>query len=247
MEAACFGSLIFMVCLFTVLLEHPDSPLRQAITNPLLRRGIRGVVTGIAVITLIHTRWGKRAGGHLNPSVTLAYFSLGKVGGSDSFFYAISQFTGGVAGVLAARALFGTALSAVHYPVTAPGTRGPLIAFGGEFAISALMMFGVLIVSNTKRVHRLTPLFTGALAAAFLTFEAPLSGASMNPARTFGPALSAGSWTALWVYLTAPPLGMLLAAQLYRAWRGSQMVFCAKLHHENNERCIFRCNFRAIR
>jgi len=182
-----------------------------------------------------------------NPGVTLTYFTLGKVGGTDSFFYAVSQFAGGIFGALVACQLFGSALRGVHYAVTAPGAPGPLVAFGAELSISAVMMFGTLTVSNRKHLHRYTPLFTGALAAAFLTFEAPLSGASMNPARTFGPAFSAQDWTSLWVYLTGPPLGMLLAAQGYRAWRGSHNVFCAKLHHENNERCIFKCNFASIR
>src|SRR5712691_2119695 len=77
MELSCFGSLIFLVCLFTVLLEHPSSPLHLAIANPLLRRGLRGIATGLAAIALIHSTWGKRSGAHLNPSVTLTYFTLG--------------------------------------------------------------------------------------------------------------------------------------------------------------------------
>jgi aquaporin Z len=66
---------------------------------------------------------------------------------------------------------------------------------------------------------------------------------SMNPARTLGSALPAHVWTALWVYFLAPPAAMVLAGQLYRAWRGVQRVFCAKLHHDNSERCIFRCKY----
>jgi len=167
METACFSSLIFAVCLFVVVLEHPDSPLRQAITNPFLRRGIRGIATGAAVIALIHTPWGKRSGGHLNPGVTLTYFTLGKVGGTDSFFYAVSQFAGGIFGVLVARQLFGSALRGVHYALTAPGAPGPLVAFGAELSISAVMMFGILTVSNRKHLHRYTPLFTERLRAHF--------------------------------------------------------------------------------
>ena len=59
-------------------------------------------------------------------------------------------------------------------------------------------------------------------------------------------AFSAREWTALWVYFTAPPLGMFIAALVYRFRRGARAVFCAKLHHDNNKRCIFRCNYRAM-
>jgi aquaporin Z len=62
---------------------------------------------------------------------------------------------------------------------------------------------------------------------------------SMNPARTFASALPAHHWTALWLYFTAPLLGMFLAAEVYLWARGAKGVACAKLHHENPKRCIF--------
>ena len=66
---------------------------------------------------------------------------------------------------------------------------------------------------------------------------------SMNPARTFGSALSARVWTALWIYFLAPPLGMLLAAELYVRGHGARRVLCAKLHYHNTRRCIFHCGY----
>ena len=80
----------------------------------------------------------------------------------------------------------------------------------------------------------------------YISVEAPLSGMSMNPARTFGSALAARLWTALWVYFTAPLVGMLLAAELYRRTRGPERVYCAKYHHRNTQRCIFNCGFDRI-
>jgi aquaporin Z len=80
--------------------------------------------------------------------------------------------------------------------------------------------------------------------ATFITIEAPLSGMSMNPARTVGSGFWAHDWTAVWVYFTAPPLGMLLAAELYLRRYGRDRIFCAKLHHQNGKRCIF-CEARA--
>jgi aquaporin Z len=63
---------------------------------------------------------------------------------------------------------------------------------------------------------------------------------SKNPARTFGPALSASYWHAFWIYFIAPPLGMLAAAEVFLLNRERKGPYCAKLHHHNNKRCIFR-------
>jgi len=101
----------------------------------------------------------------------------------------------------------------------------------------------VLRVSNTKHLARFTGVFAGLMVATYIGLEAPYSGMSMNPARTFASALLAQVWTAVWIYFTAPLLGMLLAAELYVRQRGIHQVFCAKLHHHNNTRCIFRCNY----
>jgi aquaporin Z len=73
--------------------------------------------------------------------------------------------------------------------------------------------------------------------------RAALSGMSMNPARTFGSALAAQDWSSVWIYFTGPPLGMLLAAELFVRLPGTRAVICAKLHHDNKRRCIFRCGY----
>jgi aquaporin Z len=77
------------------------------------------------------------------------------------------------------------------------------------------------------------------LVAAYITFEAPISGMSMNPARSFASAVPAHHWTDLWIYFTAPIIGMLSAADLYVRRNGAVSIGCAKLHHENSKRCIF--------
>jgi aquaporin Z len=157
----------------------------------------------------------------------------------------LAQFAGGITGVVLASLLVGGAIGhpSVNYAVTAPGARGPWVAFGAEFLISFLMIVVVLTFSNSKRLSRWTPLIAGTLVATYISIEAPLSGMSMNPARTLGSAVPAGMFPALWVYFTAPLAGMLLAARVYLLRGGAHRVFCAKLHHHNSERCIFRCNY----
>ena len=133
----------------------------------------------------------------------------------------------------------------VNYAATLPGPSGPGVAFLAEFLIAFILMSVVLTVSNTKRLSRWTGVFAGALVAIYITLESPISGMSMNPARTLASASAAHFWTSLWIYFTAPPLGMLLAAETYKRLKTGQAVACAKLHHHNNTRCIFRCNFES--
>lgn len=249
MEAAGLGLFMISACMFGVLFEHPGLPIRQAITDPLTRRILMGVAMGLTAVAIIYSPWGMQSGAHLNPAVTLSFLRLGKVGIWDGFFYVLAQFTGGLAGVLLASALLGSRIShpSVNYVATVPGTGGPSIAFLAEFVISFALMIVVLIASNTERLARFTGLFAGGLVATYIILEAPLSGMSMNPARTFASAVPAHALTQLWIYFTAPPLGMLLAAELYCLLAGYQRVRCAKLHHDNDKRCIFRCGYAETR
>jgi aquaporin Z len=120
------------------------------------------------------------------------------------------------------------------------------VAFGAEFAISFLLVGIILNVSNSRRLSRFTPWVAGVLVASYISLEAPISGMSMNPARTVGSALPAGVWSAIWVYFLAPPIAMLTAGQVYRHFRGAHRVFCAKYHHHNDKRCIFRCGYSQL-
>ncbi len=248
MEGAALGFFMISACTFGVLLEHPASPFYHAITNPDLRRALAGMAMGLTLIAIVYSPWGKQSGAHLNPVLTFTFLLLGKVERWDAFFYGLSQFAGGILGVLASALFWQTAIAdpRVNYSVTLPGPDGAGVAFVAEVAISFLQMLLVLTVSNSKRFSRFTGFFAGVMVAIYITLEAPLSGMSMNPARTFGSAFAAGEWRDLWIYFAAPLLGMLSAGAFYRLVRGSRAVFCAKLHHHNDKRCIFHCNFKEL-
>jgi len=147
--------------------------------------------------------------------------------------------------VLIATALLGSLLShpKVNYAATVPGSSGVVVAFIAEVAITFVLMTTVLTVSNNMRIARWTGLFVGLLVATYISFESPISGMSMNPARTLASAVPAHAFRFLWIYFTAPPLGMLIAAELRLRTGGLDSVICAKLHHQNKERCIFNCGY----
>jgi len=248
MEAGGLGLFMLSACGFTVLLEHPASAVHQALPIPWLRRLCIGIAMGLTAISIIYSPWGKRSGAHLNPAVTLTFFALRKIEAWDAAFYVLAQFVGGTLGVLLAAYVLGPMLighAAVNYAVTLPGEPGLWIAFVAEAVLSFGLMLMVLTVSNRPSLNRYTGLFAGALIAMYITSEAPLSGMSMNPARTLASSLPAHVWRDAWIYFLAPPIGMLLAAQAYLLSRGRGSVLCCKLHHENSSRCIFRCRYHA--
>jgi aquaporin Z len=127
----------------------------------------------------------------------------------------------------------------VDYAVTVPGLGGTVGAFGAELFMAALLMGVVLWMTNRRRLAGYTGYVVGVLITGYVFFFAPVSGFSINPARTVGSVVFAGVWTAVWIYFVAPLTGMFLAALLYVHWFGIESVLCAKLHAAPSVLCPF--------
>jgi len=245
-EAAALGTFMVSAALFATALYHPSSPLAAGISNEWLRRGLMGLAMGLTAVLIIYSPWGQRSGAHMNPAVTLTFFRLGKVARQDFLAYVLAQFVGGIAGLALVAVALGDLIShpSIHYVVTTPRPAGEAVAFLAEGAMSFGLMLAILSVSNHPKLARFTGLCAGLMVWTYITVEAPLSGMSINPARTFGSALLAGDFVGLWIYFLAPPLGMLLAAELYTRSVGIHRVMCAKLQHPRGGACIFGCERR---
>lgn len=241
-EAWCLGTFMISACLFGVLLFNPASPASHL--DLFARNALMGVAMGLTAVAIICSPWGRRSGAHFNPAVTLTFFRLGKVRAVDALFYVIFQFIGGAVGVIVSYLVLRGLLadSAVNFVATVPGTYGVAGAFLAEVVIAFLLMATILFTSNSVRLSRYTPVIAGCLVAAYITFESPISGMSMNPARTFASAVVANNWLGWWVYFSAPPIAMLAAAEFYLRITGLKTVWCAKLNHLGASRCIFNCN-----
>jgi aquaporin Z len=246
----CFEALelaIFMLsaCAFTVFLFDPSYPAFRLFPSAFVRRIFMGVAMGLTAILIIRSPMGKRSGAHFNPAITLTYFRLRKIAVWDAVFYVIFQFIGGVLGVAVAALCFGKTLAdpSVDYAVTVPGVYGTAAAFSAELFMAALLMAVVLWMTNRPLLAPYTSYSVGLLIALYILFFAPVSGFSINPARTTGSAVFAGVWTAAWLYFVAPTLGMLGSAGIYVRSPGADRILCAKLHPDPRYACPFLCEF----
>jgi aquaporin Z len=244
-EGWALGCFMISVGVFATILYSPRLPIYGLVPSETVRTLLLALAMGITAIVLINSPWGKRSGAHMNPAVTLAFLHLGKIRPYDALFFAIAQSCGAVLGVLlvaaVARGLF--ADPPVSYAVTVPGPAGITAAFVAEVLISFGLMSIVLMFSSSPRLMRFTGLAVGCVLALCIAVELPFSGTSMNPARTLATAISGMNWHGFWIYLLAPPLGMLASAQLHLYIRGSPAAGCAKLQHPDDVRCI-HCGHR---
>ncbi len=238
---------IFMIsaCVSTVFLFDPAYPTLHLIPNAVFRRALMGIAMGITAVFIIRSPMGKRSGAHFNPAITMTYFRLGKIDAWNASFYVMFQFLGGIFGVAVSALLLGKSLAdpTVNYAVTAPGRYGTAAAFLAELFMATVLMGVVLWLSNRPSVANLTSYFVGILIALDVLFFAPVSGFSINPARTTGSAVFADVWTAEWLYFIAPLLGMMIAAEVYLRIYGADRILCAKLHPDPKYPCPFLCHY----
>jgi len=187
MEAFGLGLFLASAGAFAVLLFHPGSPVPAAVPNEDVRRALMGVAMGLTAGVNIYSPWGRRSGAHLNPATTLTFWRLGKVTRADAVWYALAQFIGGAAGAGAtAVALHEVFLDPpVSAVTTVPGPLGVGVAFAAEVVLTFVLISVVLRLINAPRLAPYTGLIVGGMLALYITVEAPLSGMSMNPARTF--------------------------------------------------------------
>jgi aquaporin Z len=243
-EGVLLAGFMISACGFSILLEYPHAPGYAAIHSGFIRRALIGVAMGATAVGLIYSPIGKKSGAHMNPAFTLGFLWLQKIALWDALFYMVGQFIGGVLGVLFSRLVFGPALASpqIQWIVTVPGPQGAGAAWLGEFIISAILMGTVLLVNRSRTLSRFTGVFAGILIFLFVTFEAPYSGFSMNPARTVASALPSGIWTQWWIYFTAPVIGMLTAIEIHALAIRERHTLCPRFTHGGHSKHVLPCN-----
>jgi len=178
-----------------------------------------GLVFGLVIMAMIYAT-GHLSGAHINPAVTIAFVLTRHFPGRDAVAYIAAQCAGAV---LAALVLF------VVWPDQPAqlGATVPSVAAGSAFVyeivLTALLMFVIIAVAtDTRAVGAAAAIAIGGTVALDAVFGGAVTGASMNPARSLGPALVAGEWTDFWVYVAGPVLGAALGAGAYQLVRGER-------------------------
>lgn len=186
----------------------------NAQTGALTHAGI-ALTFGFVVMVMIAAS-GHISGAHFNPAVTIAFALTKHFRWREVPFYVAAQVAGASAGATTLRLLIGDVAS---LGATLPsGTVWQ--AFGIELLLTGCLMFVILsVATDGKAASHLASVAIGATVALDALWGGPLTGASMNPARSFGPALLSGNWRDHWIYWAAPILGAALGAILYQAIR----------------------------
>jgi aquaporin Z len=236
-------ALLLAIGLSIVILDFAQGGIvASAVPQPGLRRLITGFLFGTTGALIALSPLGKESGAHLNPVVTLGFVLMGKLRLRHAFGYAVAQMTGAVIGSVPLLA-WGRIGRSVAFGATVPGPGyGNLAALLGEVATTFLLIVALFFFLQHRRLRNFTPAIFPVLYGLMVFLEAPVSGTSTNPARSFGPALIAGDWSAWWIYWLGPLTGALLgvaACRLTSLCRAEIEV--AKIHHFAHDRYgVFR-------
>ena len=232
-----------------VFMMSAASPMARLVPSARLRLLATGFLFAAGGTAVVYSPLGQRSGGHINPAISVNFCILGKMRGPDMILYAAAQCAGAIAGAGLVKLLWGAWARSVEAGVTRPAPwLSPAGAAAVELVITASLVGVILVFLSRPRLHRWTGLAAGIWVALLVFAEAPVTGASLNPARSLGPALVTGDCRDLWVYFAGPLAGAGLAAFLWKRAGARRHPVCAKLFHTHRYPChLADCRFGASR
>ena len=195
----------------------PDRPglLRRSVAEGLAAFALVFADCGLAIMAMIYAT-GHLSGAHINPAVTLAFTLTRHFPRRDAVAYVGAQLLGATAGAFLLLAAWSSRQGALGATVPGAGIS-PGTALLYEIVLTAFLMFVIIAVAtDTRAVGAAAAIAIGGTVGLDALFGGAISGASMNPARSFGPALASGTWTAFWIYIVGPIVGAALGAFAYQ-------------------------------
>jgi MIP family channel proteins len=176
-----------------------------------------GLVFGLIIMVMIYAT-GHLSGAHINPAVTVAFTLTRHFPGRDAVAYIGAQFAGAIVAAFALLAIWPDKPGHLGATLPSVGVGSALVY---EIILTAFLMFVIMAVAtDTRAVGAAAAIAIGGTVGLDAIFGGPVTGASMNPARSFGPALAGGTWTDLWIYFVGPLVGAALGALAYQLVRG---------------------------
>jgi aquaporin Z len=222
---------------FVILNFGNGSPVVAWLPDAGLRRAITGFLFGTTGAAIAISPIGKISGAHINPVVTLAFRITKKLTTRDAIGFILAQFIGSVAGSVPLL-LWGKMGRSIAFGGTTPGVDYSIwTALAGEIVTTIGLIVGLFIFLGHKKLRPFTPLLFPFLYALMVWLEAPVSGTSTNPARSFGPAVVSGIWSGWWIYFVGPLAGMFLGLGIKQfSWLKKFRVEVAKIYHFRHDR-----------
>jgi aquaporin Z len=209
-------ALLVGVGLSIVIFNNGDgSPVQTWIPDPGARRALTGFLFGLTGCCITLSPVGRISGAHINPIVSLAFRLRKRMFASHMLGYILAQLAGSVFGALPLL-LWGPWGASVGYGNTVPLPGYTAEAVAGEIVTSFLLIAGIFFFSGHRPLRRFTPYLMPPLYCFMVWAEGALSGTSTNPARSLGPAVISGVWTAWWLYWLAPVAGACLAVWFFK-------------------------------
>ncbi|MCL4496885.1 MAG: aquaporin family protein [Deltaproteobacteria bacterium] len=215
---------------FVILDFGKGSPVVSLIPSSGIRRAITGFLFGGTGMIITFSPVGKWSGAHINPVVTFSFWMKGKIKSTMAVGYVAAQFLGAAVGAFTLL-FWGNIGKAIYYGATIPGKGGASEAVLGEAVTTFCLVAGLFLFLGYKRLRPFTPVLFPFLYAVMVYFEAPISGTSTNPARSFGPSLASGIWNGWWVYWIGPLLGAFVAVSIQTKWLKMLEIEVAKVYH----------------
>ncbi|HWW21697.1 MAG TPA: MIP/aquaporin family protein [Steroidobacteraceae bacterium] len=215
-EAAGTALLVAVGLSIVIAIFARHGPIAAVLPSPGARRALAGAGFGTIGALIAISPLGRLSGAHINPAVSLAFWLEGKLAWRDLLGYVLAQMLGAAAGAVGLL-LWGDIARELDFGATLVGSGVPLwLAFLGEAFATFALVLAIFISASHERTRAFTPWTIPPLFAWLVWWEAPLSGASANPARSFGPALISGLWGDFWIYVFAPLMGAALGIGLLR-------------------------------
>jgi aquaporin Z len=231
-EFAGTALLVWLGVSVVILMFGHGSPMSELIPDEGARRFLTGAMFGSIGALIAVSPIGRISGAHINPAVSLAFWLEGKLTWRDAALYIVSQFAGSVVGAMPL-VVWGQVGRSIDFGMTEPGPGIPVwAALLGEIGATFLLILTIFTTAAHPQTRRFTPLSMPVVLSVLVWLEAPISGASVNPARSFGPAWVAGVFADQWIYLVGPSLGAILyVAGIRFVMIGLPRVAVARLFH----------------
>jgi aquaporin Z len=217
-----------------IMMFGTGSPVALVIPSEALRRLVTGFLFGTTGALIALSPVGRESGAHINPVVTLGFCLMGRLDATTAAGYVVSQLAGAAIGAVPLLA-WGPMGHSVAFGATLPGQGySTLTVVMGEAITTFTMVTLLCIFLAFRPLRRYTPAIFPPLYAVMVCLEAPISGTSTNPARSFGPALVSGEWQAWWIFWVGPILGTLAAILACNTL--ASHIEVAKLYHFDSDR-----------